>query len=156
MSRLQLKIFALLLGMGAIITDQLLKFIILWKIPSSGIFLVSSKFLSIQLELAKNPFIAFSLPLPQVLIFVLTIILLSGLIYFLIKSLGEHKGTTIALSLIIGAAISNLIDRLIHGAVIDYLNITIYNYHWATFNLADSLITICALIILIINFRKKI
>lgn len=157
MSARKLKIITLALGSGAILVDQLIKSIFLWKIPANGIFLVSTNFFSIKLEIARNPFIAFSIPLATIVIYILTLLLLFGLFYFLKQSL--HKNipvVTISLALIVGAAISNFIDRLVHGAVIDYLDITIYSYHWATFNLADTIITICALIIILENFRKKI
>ncbi|KKR04285.1 MAG: Lipoprotein signal peptidase [Parcubacteria group bacterium GW2011_GWC2_39_14] len=157
MSPFKLKITALIIGIGALLADQAIKFIFLWKIPANGIFLIKNWLLAIQIKMASNPFVAFSIPIPQVIIFILTLVLLAGLFYFLVQNAKHNlRVTTISLGIIIGAAISNLIDRIIHGAVVDYLNITIYNYHWATFNLADSLITIGALIIIIINFRKKI
>lgn len=157
MSSFKLKITALAIGIGVLLADQAIKFIFLWKIPDSGIFLIKNVLLAIQLKMERNPFIAFSIPIPQVLIFILTIILLAGLFYFLVQNAKHNlRVTTISLGIIMGAASSNLLDRIIHGAVVDYLNITIYNYHWATFNLADSLITIGALIIIITNFRKKI
>jgi signal peptidase II len=59
-----------------------------------------------------------------------------------------------ALSLVLGGAIGNLIDRLIHGKVIDFIDIyfdipfVMNNYHFATFNVADIAIT-CGAVVLI-------
>ena len=46
------------------------------------------------------------------------------------------------LSLILGGAIGNLIDRIAHGEVIDFLDVYWSDYHWPAFNVADSCITI--------------
>ncbi len=58
--------------------------------------------------------------------------------------LRECKGTnaTFALSLIVGGAIGNLIDRLRFGAVVDFLDLHIGSLHWPAFNVADSAITV--------------
>jgi signal peptidase II len=50
--------------------------------------------------------------------------------------------TAVALSLIIGGAIGNTIDRLRFGAVADYLDFHAYGYHWPAFNVTDSAIFI--------------
>lgn len=48
----------------------------------------------------------------------------------------------VALSLILGGAIGNFIDRVRLGEVIDFIDVHWYNYHWPAFNVADSAITI--------------
>ncbi len=47
-----------------------------------------------------------------------------------------------ALSLIIGGAVGNLIDRIIYGHVIDFIDIYYSSWHWPAFNLADSAISL--------------
>jgi len=155
MTTRQLKLFSLIAGLEALLIDQLIKTILLRKIPASGIFLIQNEKLACSLQTAFNKFIAFSLPLNPVLIYILTSVLLIGLVYFVNKAI-EQKDvlTAISIATICGAALSNLLDRVIHGAVVDYLALTIYNYHWATFNLADSLITIFAIILIIKNLKK--
>jgi signal peptidase II len=44
----------------------------------------------------------------------------------------------LALSLILGGAIGNVIDRLIYGAVVDFLDFHAFGYHWPVFNVADT------------------
>lgn len=47
----------------------------------------------------------------------------------------------VALSLILGGAIGNVIDRVLYGAVIDFLDFHAYGYHWPAFNVADTAIS---------------
>ena len=58
---------------------------------------------------------------------------------------------SIALALIVGGALGNIIDRLRYGAVADFIDIHIAGYHWPAFNLADSAITIGVALLLIHN-----
>lgn len=58
--------------------------------------------------------------------------------------LRKHPGQTLfclALSLILGGALGNVIDRIAFGAVIDFLDFHAYGYHWPAFNVADMAIT---------------
>ncbi len=60
-----------------------------------------------------------------------------------LRSLQRHERlTAISLGLIIGGAVGNLIDRLLLGHVIDFLDFFIGQHHWPAFNVADSAITI--------------
>lgn len=54
----------------------------------------------------------------------------------------EHHSTALALGLIIGGAIGNIIDRIRFSAVFDYLDFHAFGYHWPAFNLSDSFIFI--------------
>lgn len=47
-----------------------------------------------------------------------------------------------ALGLVVGGAIGNVIDRFVHGAVVDFLDFHAMGYHWPAFNVADSAITV--------------
>lgn len=53
----------------------------------------------------------------------------------------------IALGLVIGGALGNVIDRIRFGAVFDFLDVHVSGYHWPAFNLADSFICIGAALI---------
>ena len=61
----------------------------------------------------------------------------------------------LALSLILGGAIGNVIDRLWLGAVIDFLDFHAAGYHWPAFNLADSAITCGAALLVWESLRGK-
>ena len=54
-----------------------------------------------------------------------------------------------ALAGIIGGAIGNVIDRFAHGAVVDFIDLYIGDYHWPAFNMADSAIT-CGVVVLVL------
>jgi len=60
-----------------------------------------------------------------------------------------------ALSLIMGGAAGNLIDRVLFGNVIDFLDFYLSSYHWPAFNVADSAISIGAVLLIIELFRKR-
>ena len=62
----------------------------------------------------------------------------------------------VSLSLILGGAIGNLIDRLAYGYVIDFLDLYYHSWHWPAFNIADSGITIGVGLMLIDSFFSKI
>lgn len=65
-------------------------------------------------------------------------VIVAGLLYWLWRT--EHPLLAVAIGLIIGGAIGNLIDRLHHGAVVDFLYFHIGSWYWPAFNLADSAI----------------
>ena len=58
---------------------------------------------------------------------------------------------TVALSLIAGGAIGNLIDRVRFGFVIDFLDVYVGSSHWPAFNVADSAITVGVLVFIVYN-----
>jgi signal peptidase II len=70
-------------------------------------------------------------------------VLAIGFIFVMLMRLrASATGLITALALILGGAIGNLIDRLVYGEVIDFLDVYLSEYHWPAFNVADSCITI--------------
>lgn len=59
-----------------------------------------------------------------------------------------------ALALILGGAIGNVIDRLLYGHVIDFLDFYLGSWHWPAFNVADSAITVGAALLIWDSLRK--
>ena len=71
---------------------------------------------------------------------VITLLVVGGIIYYL-RSLGkDNPRVSLALSLILGGAVGNFLDRLLFGEVVDFLDFTLINY--PIFNIADSAIVI--------------
>jgi signal peptidase II len=86
-------------------------------------------------------------------LFTITAIVISAIIFFWIKKLpSEDTTTAISLSLILGGAIGNLIDRIYLGHVIDYIQVWLGDYPWPAFNIADAAISVGAAILIISSF----
>lgn len=71
------------------------------------------------------------------------VILAAVICSWLLRLIWVHRAETLqpgAFALIVGGAIGNVIDRLIHGRVVDFLDFYLGSYHWPAFNLADSAI----------------
>ncbi|MGH7795902.1 MAG: signal peptidase II [Candidatus Binatia bacterium] len=83
-------------------------------------------------------------------------VLASGFILVMLNRLrGDATGLATALAFILGGAIGNLIDRVVYGEVIDFLDVYWSRYHWPAFNVADSFITIGVAITLFYLIRAK-
>lgn len=126
---------------AALSLDQLSKFIITrCLLQNQSIPLIKGIF---HLTLIHNRGAAFGILRNQVPLFIFTSILAIILIYFNLKKNKHRKAYSIALSLILGGALGNLIDRLFFGYVIDFIDLRI----WPVFNIADSAITIAAVLL---------
>jgi signal peptidase II len=78
----------------------------------------------------------------------------AGFIVWMLRSHGGQKMFAWALALILGGALGNVIDRLLHGYVVDFIQV-----HWAdkffpSFNLADSAITLGAILLIVDELRR--
>jgi signal peptidase II len=62
---------------------------------------------------------------------------------------GEGTILRIGLALILGGALGNVYDRIVHGTVTDFLELYVGSFRWPAFNLADSAITIGAALVLL-------
>lgn len=73
-----------------------------------------------------------------------------AIILAMFRKLGEMPGSSrIALALVLAGAIGNLSERLLHGYVTDFLDLYVGSYHWPAFNVADSAITIGAVLLVL-------
>lgn len=75
---------------------------------------------------------------------VLAAVVSTVLLVWLARLAQHERRTAVALSLILGGAIGNLIDRVLYGYVIDFIDVYYHAWHWPTFNVADSAITLGA------------
>ena len=87
--------------------------------------------------------------------FFITVALVASvtIIYLLRKHSGEQR-FSFALSLILGGAMGNLIDRIVSGPVVDFIQLHAGTYYWPAFNVADSAISVGAALLLWDNFRQ--
>jgi len=97
-----------------------------------------------HLTYVTNDGMAFGLNFPGgIYIFTgLSILLTIFLFWYLWKERDSHFVLRLSLSMIMGGAIGNLIDRIIFGKVVDFMDFMIGDYHWYIFNIADSFVTI--------------
>jgi signal peptidase II len=75
-------------------------------------------------------------------------------IIWLLQKNTHDRPFCIALSLILGGAIGNVLDRLLYGAVVDFIDVHYSGWHWPAFNIADSAISIGATLIVINEIRR--
>ena len=73
--------------------------------------------------------------------FIAIAVIASVWVVYLLRRHPRESLFCLALSLILGGAIGNVIDRVLFGAVIDFLDFHAAGYHWPAFNVADSAIT---------------
>ena len=76
------------------------------------------------------------------------------LVGWLRKLKADETWTAIAIVLILGGAIGNVYDRVVHGYVVDFLHFYWQDWHFPAFNLADTAITIGAAMMILDAFRK--
>lgn len=141
----------------AFVLDQVTKLVVVAKlapyqdvVPLTGFF---------NLVHVHNTGAAFSLfadqPGWQRGFFIVLALVASGVILHLLRKTRGQPVFCAALALIMGGALGNVIDRLLYGHVIDFLDVHAGNWHWPAFNVADSGITLGAALLILDTFRKK-
>jgi|AntRauTorcE11897_2_1112592.scaffolds.fasta_scaffold09947_3 signal peptidase II len=107
----------------------------------------------LKFTLSKNFNIAFSLPISGPILNMIIVIIILGLMFYLIHFI-KHKYSNLLIltlfALILGA-LSNALDRLIYGYVIDYLDVL----NFTVLNIADILISISAFILILLNLSSS-
>ena len=146
------------LGLAALIValDQITKLLISGNfvygesLPITGFF---------NLVLAHNSGAAFSFLSDaggwQRWMFTAIAIVASIWIVSLMRQHPQQKLFCLALTLVLGGALGNVIDRVAYGYVVDFLDFYWGNYHFPAFNVADSAISVGAALLLLDSFRKK-
>ncbi len=88
-------------------------------------------------------------------VFIAIAVIASVWVVYLLRKYPRQTLFCCALSLILGGAIGNVIDRVLFGAVIDFLDFHVAGYHWPAFNVADSAITCGAVLLVWDGLRPK-
>jgi len=85
---------------------------------------------------------------PNALLFSLAaVIVVAGLLFWLKRV--SSRLLAAAIGLIVGGALGNVVDRIRHGAVVDFLDFHLGYWHWPAFNLADSAICLGVALLLL-------
>ncbi|HOD30563.1 MAG: signal peptidase II [Smithellaceae bacterium] len=147
---------------SVIAIDQLTKAVITEKLFMYGTHKVIDGFFNLVYVMNPGAAFGFLSRTPELFrysFFIgITVLAMLLIIYYLVKSENEKAIITLSLALIFGGAVGNLIDRIRFGAVVDFLDFYIGNWHWPAFNAADSAITVGAALMLwemIIARHKK-
>jgi signal peptidase II len=97
----------------------------------------------VRLTYTRNSGVAFGLgagvPFPYYLFSIAAVVVI---LYLFARQRAGGTLRQVALSLVLGGAVGNLIDRLASGEVVDFIEIGYGRWHWPVFNVADSAVTI--------------
>jgi len=142
-----------------LLLDQLSKAIIVKTIPFYGSIRVISGFF--DLTHIHNKGAIFGVfnqsehPMIPIVLLALNCAALALVVYYFLKTSDAERGMKVALTLIIGGAFGNVLDRIFRGYVIDFIEMYSGRFHFPTYNLADSSITIGAVLLLVtVIFRR--
>ncbi len=84
-----------------------------------------------------------------------SLIAIVGIIWFYRKVEEDQRLLQWALALVFSGAIGNLIDRVLYGEVIDFVDAHWYQYHWPAFNVADSAISVGVTLLILDMLRDE-
>jgi signal peptidase II len=132
----------LAIGLAAVAADQLTKHIVTGHLAlDDGIHVVGP----FWIHHVQNSGIAFGLfSRATAVVIVLTAIAVAWMLLFFLRSGARHPVLPVALGLVIGGSVSNLLDRVRLGYVTDFIDLR----YWPAFNLADSFIVVGVAILL--------
>jgi signal peptidase II len=138
------------LGAGIVLVDQLVK---AW-IVSAGTFEVGRSVQIVgdlvRITLSHNQGALFGLFQGSAPLFALVSLAVLGIIVWYQAHAGQQVAVSVALGLLIGGAIGNLIDRLRLGYVVDFVDAGIGGFRWYTFNVADSAISLAIVLLIVL------
>ena len=109
----------------------------------------------------RNTGIAFSLFAdagPVVKNFILPAVSIAAIgliVYMFAQTPNAGPISTLALTLVLAGAVGNLYDRFAYGYVVDFLDVYVGTHHWPAFNVADSSISVGAVLLLITSFGDQ-
>jgi signal peptidase II len=78
----------------------------------------------------------------------------AGFIVWMLRSHGGQRLFGWALALILGGALGNVVDRLLHGHVVDFIQVHYGGWYFPSFNVADSAITLGAILLIVDELRR--
>jgi len=152
------RIFYFVLIFAILIADQLTKIIIAQKIGYlNSVDVIPGFFNLIHIRNRGVIFGLFSRLSGGIHYVFLTMVSLAAfflVVYYFFKTPTTERFLKVSLSLILAGALGNLIDRIFKGYVIDFMDFYIKKWHWPSFNLADSCITVGAIFLVFIFFFK--
>lgn len=135
-----------LIALGVVFLDRATKLVIIHTLRlGQGVPVISGFF---DIVFVLNPGAAFgflatlSEEIRNPLFVLISVVAVTLIIYYHARYLRSNRLVSVALGLVLGGAVGNLIDRLYYGMVVDFLDVHAGQYHWPAFNVADSAISI--------------
>jgi len=151
--------FLAVLAGAILVVDQVSKFLVMHYLPLHSVREIIPDFFN--LVHVRNTGAAFSIfagansSLRVGLFIGLTLFVVALILYAYGKVSKTDRWTRTAYTVITGGALGNLVDRLRFGEVVDFLDFYVGAYHWPAFNVADSAITLGAVMLLISLLRGR-
>lgn len=150
---------ALVLPASIVVADQATKWLVVSRLPLYEDFPLISGLLSLQYVRNSGAVFGFlsgaAIPGKPYLFALLSTVALLALSYYARTIPHEERLPRFALSLVIGGAIGNLIDRVRFGYVVDFVKMHWQGHVWPNYNVADSAISIGLVLLIVDSFRPR-
>lgn len=147
------------LPLSIVIIDQVTKFLVIQRLPLYEDVPLISGLLSLQHVRNSGAVFGFlsgaQIPGKPYVFALMSAIALGALTYYARTIPREERLPRFALSLVIGGAIGNLIDRIRFGYVVDFVKMYWETHVWPNYNVADSAISIGLVLLVIDSFRPR-
>lgn len=143
-------VYSLIIISLIVLLDQITKYLARTYIDPSGFIEVIP---GLNLVNVRNEGAAFGIfkSLGNPFFITISIVAIAVIFWIIVKGLEDYR----VFSFLAGGAAGNLIDRLALGSVVDFIDVSVAGYHWPTFNVADSSLTIGIFFMLIQLFTKR-
>jgi len=141
---------------GVVLADRLTKWLMLgWLRPGESVEVTG--FFNLVLVYNRGAAFSFLANAPgwQTPFFVAVALFASGVVSWMLWRHPRQRLLCAGLALILGGALGNLWDRLAWGAVADFLDFHAFGWHWPAFNVADSAITVGAVLVIVEGLLRK-
>jgi signal peptidase II len=137
-----------------VVLDQLTKALLVANVDPGQIVSVVGDY--IRLVFSQNSGALFGLFRDQAILFAIASLVVIGLIVAFHGQSERSLYLSIALGLLLGGAVGNMIDRLRLGYVVDFVDIGIGGFRWYTFNLADAAISTALVMLFAVAFIPRL
>ena len=134
-----------------LLSDQISKYVVVQTLYAGDSVYVLPFFNIVRVENKGVTFGLLNGTVSQVILMFISLLVMA----FLCLWLKNNRRYRFLGSLIIGGAIGNLMDRIIYGAVIDFLDFHLLTYHWPAFNIADSAIVVGGTAVFFMSCREE-
>jgi signal peptidase II len=141
-------VFLIAVALGVVVLDQLLKALVTWKLRSGRVVELAGGL--VQIDYTQNSGAAFGIFRTRGIVFALIAVIVSaGILIYYRRVAGSPLVVRVALGMVLGGAIGNLIDRVRLGYVVDFVDLR----WWPVFNLADSAIVVGVALLVLYSLR---